>query len=184
MAINTPVLEATDHEDGSGFTASVHNASDGSTNTLFVQPAVGGGWTAYGQFVADQNGTGSVVAGVEPGAAYWVHVRSVLGSEQSVSNLVLVSVTHGIDSQHYQLLTGVRDRLITMNLRDIEGKVYVQKFPNPKVTEFPCVIIVPIDFTRIAALDTCGHFLAEKPASVCVCHRDDPDYVENLPLWL
>lgn len=92
--IATPALVITDAANAGGFTATITDSTDGTTNTLYRRRVTGEldatGWTASGSRTGDGTISGTVAV-----AYYWWQVTSSIGTPATAPTLSVVDRQNG-----------------------------------------------------------------------------------------
>lgn len=126
----TPVVEITDLQNNTGATASISDTDGSAWNGVYILPwrrtVLRGTWSLVGH----RTGDGTLALSLEEGI-YFAQLRSVLGDNTQVSEIVQFTVTDGLKPIHYRCCQAVRDILLGLSLEGIgEANTKILKHPN------------------------------------------------------
>ncbi len=179
-----PTLTITDRQDGTGATATLAGGDPAAVNTISIQrpfqviheeawQSVGGSLTG--------NGTLNLSL---PTGYYWAVCTSVLGGQQTVSNIVWCWVTAASESVQYRILQAVQGVIQTLALPKLPPEqVYQTMLPDPNAAEFPAVFVTPEDKELYQGGMNESDDVA-RPAVIWIADRNDQDYFANESLYL
>lgn len=127
--IAAPTVAIADNEDGMGATATVTEATQGTTNTIYTQPLTGdlgvGEWSSAGS----RSSNGAVALDLDPGI-YRGYCLSELSGNSRASEVIDFIVTTGTSSIYSQILDAVQARLRLLQLAGLESaNVVVREVP-------------------------------------------------------
>jgi len=187
-----PRLTVVDHADGSGATATLSGAADGSNNQLFMQSFQGeladGEWASAGSLM----GNGDVTLDLPPGH-YFAQAVSTLGTLLRATPVVYFVVSDAQESIHTRCAAAVQARIRLLALSGVSSEqVVIEKVPAIRNRQgadaFPAIIITPQRTAMPTVAGTNGRDDVQYDVLVAMIDRDnqEPTLTANLDrhlLW-
>ncbi len=191
--IAAPLLQITDHADGSGATATIGDVATDSATAVFVRSFSGelgeaSGWNMAGA----RAGNGDLTLNLPPGH-YFSYATTTVGANQLTSAVVYFIVTDGLEAIHARCLDSVQARIRMLLLDGLtDERIVVEKVPVVRNLgtdiELPAIVLSPQRAVTPADAGTNGADDVHYDVLVTIIDRDnqEPTLVAQLDqhlLW-